>query len=79
MKNSVSTWDEVRRMADELELQIHLGTMDARDRWRALRPQIEDIERLLTRSGQRASEAIERELTTLADSLRRLRDDLVKH
>jgi len=72
------TWDEVRRIADELELKIHLAGMDARDRWRALQPRIVEIERALTRAGQRAGDTVERELASVGAALRRLRDDIVK-
>ena len=38
MNTHTATWDEVRQIADELELKIHVAGMDARDRWQTLRP-----------------------------------------
>jgi len=52
MTEQTPTWDEVRRIADELELKIHLAGMDARDRWRDLKPRLAEIE---NRSRARAS------------------------
>ncbi|HEY5920282.1 MAG TPA: hypothetical protein VIV11_01370 [Kofleriaceae bacterium] len=76
MKNGLSTIDEMRQLADELELQLHLAGMEARDRWRALQPEIEELERLFEASGARVSHAVERQLTSLLGALRRLRDDI---
>ena len=75
-RNSVSTWDEVRRIADELELKIHLASMDTRDRWRALEPQLATFERRMKDAGQRASKAVADELEAIWNALRGIRDDV---
>jgi hypothetical protein len=74
--NSISTWDEVRRIADELELKIHLASMDARDRWRALEPRLSAFEQRMKDAGQRASKAIAEELDAIWKAMRGLRDDV---
>jgi hypothetical protein len=79
MTDQASTWDEVRRLADELELKIHLAGMNARDRWRDLQPRIVEIEKSITSAGRRAGDALEREVESIGMALRRLRDDIVKH
>ena len=78
MNEQPSTWDEVRRIADELELKIHLAGMAARDRWRALQPRIAEIEKSISSASKRASDVADRELSSLGAALRRLRDDVVK-
>ena len=78
MSEQLSTWDEVRRIADEVELKIHLAGMDARDRWSALKPRIAEIEKSISTAGKRASDAVERELSTIGVALRRLLDDVAK-
>ena len=78
MDTRISTWDDVRRIADELELKIHLGAMDARDRWRALQPRLAEIEKTIARAGERAGKIIDQELSAVGAALRRLRDDLAK-
>lgn len=78
MTEQPSTWDDVQRLADQLELEIHLAGMEARDRWRALQPRITEIEKALSKAGKRASEVVESELSSIGAALRRLRDDIAK-
>jgi hypothetical protein len=74
--DGLSTWYEVRRMADELELKIHLAGMNARDRWHALEPRLADLERRMRRAGERAGKAVAEELKAIWNELRGIRDDL---
>jgi hypothetical protein len=78
MNEPLSTWDDIRRIADELEVKIHLAGMEARDRWRALEPRLTEIESALAKAGKKASVAIEHELGSIGAALRRLRDDITK-
>lgn len=78
MNEQPSAWDEIRRITDELELKMHLASMDARDRWRALQPRIAEVEKSLSSAGKHASDVVERELSSIGVALRRLRDDLAK-
>jgi hypothetical protein len=72
---ALSTWDEARRIADEIELKIHLARMDVRDRWQTLRPQIQELEKRIATSGERAGKAIKKELTALRTLLQQLRGE----
>jgi len=78
MREASLNWDDVRRMADELELKIHLAGMEARDRWHELQPRLAKIEQSIARAGTRTSEAVEEELASIAAAVKRLRDDLSK-
>ncbi len=69
-------WDDVRRIADELELEIHLAGMEARDRWQELRPRVERLEHEMAHAGAQLGDAIVRELADVRAALRRLRDGL---
>jgi hypothetical protein len=71
-------WDELRRTADEVEVQIHLAGMEARDRWRALQPRLVDLGKAIAREGDRVSDAVARQLADVDAAVRRLRDDIVK-
>jgi hypothetical protein len=73
MNKHTITWQEVRRMAVELELRLHLAGIAARDRWHALQPRMARLEQALVRSGERASELVDRERSVIAAVLRRLR------
>ena len=76
MGANLSTWDDIRRIADELELKIHLGGMDARDRWQALQPRLAHLESSIAHSGGKVGEAINHELIEVEDALRHLREDI---
>ncbi len=71
-----SNWDDVRRIADELEVKIHLAGMDARDRWHELEPRLEKLEHSIVHSSERASETVVHELQEVGDALRKLRDEV---
>jgi hypothetical protein len=69
-------WPELRRAAEQLELEIHLGGMEARDRWRALKPQLAALERKIAEAGNRAGHVIAKEIEELARTLRGLREGI---
>lgn len=71
-----SSWDDVRRLADELELKIHLASMDARDRWNELQPRLAELEKALVDTGQRAGEVVTKQLTVIGSALKQLRDEI---
>jgi hypothetical protein len=68
MSNQLLT--EIRRLADEIELKIHLGRMDARDRWAALRPQLENLEHAVEEKGWRAVDRLATALRVLREEIR---------
>jgi hypothetical protein len=76
MTTSHSEWTELRRIADELQLKIHLGSMELRDRWEAVKPRIADLEHKLARAGERAAEAVQNEMSAVGKTLHKLREDL---
>jgi hypothetical protein len=69
---------ELRRIADELELKIHLASMDARDRWQTLKPRLAEVEKKLARAGERATNVVQDEVAAIGKALHKLRDDLVQ-
>jgi hypothetical protein len=72
------TWNDVRRFADELRLELHLAGMDARDRFRALEPRIEELRKVVASAGKHAGGVLDRELASVGAALRRLRADIAK-
>jgi len=75
MTTDLTTWDEVRRLADELEVQVHLGTMDARDRWRALQPRLHALEEKVAHP-EHVTQAVQHELAEVRAALQHLRDEV---
>jgi hypothetical protein len=76
MNDNAPTWDDVRRIADELELKIHLAGMEARDRWKLLQPRLAELEKSIETTGQRAGQFISSQVTAVATTLKELRDEL---
>jgi hypothetical protein len=75
-ENGITTWDEVRRIADEIELKVHLAGMEARERWRSLEPRLATLEHQIKEAGQRASKAVAEELGAVWKALRGIQDDV---
>lgn len=73
-----STWDEVRRLADEVRLKVHLAGMELKDKWKALEPELLDVENKLVAAGEKVEGVISPRLDALAAGLRKVVDDLRK-
>ena len=69
-------WNDLKRIGDELELKIKLASMDARDRWQALRPRLTALEDTIKKTGARTSKLVSQELSSLGKALRELRDQI---
>ena len=74
--NRASAWDDVRRMVDQLQVQIELGSMEARDRWRALEPRLDEVEQALKGAGNRLDEMMAQKVEKLGAALRKLLADI---
>jgi isopentenyl diphosphate isomerase/L-lactate dehydrogenase-like FMN-dependent dehydrogenase len=75
-ETKVLSWNDVRRIADEVQLKVHLAGMDARDRWNELQPRLAEIEKVITREGGRANSAVAATLSSLGAKLRQLGDEI---
>jgi hypothetical protein len=78
MTEPKSTWDEIKRMAQELDVQMHLAGMEARDQWKELKPKVNQLEKQLSDVGKVVNDAVEKELSSIGAALRRLRDEIKK-
>jgi len=74
MNHGLPGWNDVRRITDELGLQIHLASMDARDRWHALQLRLAKLEHTVAHSGE---QAVTHELSEIRGALLHLRDDML--
>ncbi len=68
--------DEVRGLADEIQLKIHLAGMDAKDAWRKLEPKLYDFEKRAAHAAQVTAAEVRDLAHDLTASLRRIRDSL---
>lgn len=71
-----STWDDVRRIVDEIELKVHLASMNARDRWHGIQPRLAKLEKTLERASERAGQTVADELSAIGRALHELRDQI---
>jgi hypothetical protein len=78
MTETNKDWDDLKRIGDELELKLRLASMDARDRWQALRPRLVALEDTIKRTGARTSKLITEELASLGKALRQLHDEIAR-
>jgi CBS domain-containing protein len=58
MANANDVMKDLRAARDEARVQIHLMSMDARERWRELESAFESIEQKVNQSGERVTEAL---------------------
>ncbi len=71
-----SPWEDLKRMADEVKVKLHLAGMEAKDRWKALEPKIQELQTKVEAKGEQAADTVQTQLTSVVDSLRRFVDDL---
>lgn len=74
---STSPWDDLRRLADEIEVKLHLAGMEARDKWNELKPKLSQLDKQFNDGALRANDVIEKEARTVGAELKRLRDELL--
>jgi hypothetical protein len=58
---------DLRQMADEIRVQLHLGGMEAKDAWRDFEPKLRAFEQKVERAAEDAGD----DLDELADVLRK--------
>jgi len=63
----------LRKLRDEVRVQLHLGGLEAKEEWRRLEPRLEAVLDRTTREVSDASRAAAAEIT---DAVRRLRESL---
>ncbi len=70
------SFDELRRMRDQMRLEIHLARMDAKERWKTLEPRLHRAERFakdVSQVSRKAMGEISSKLRDLRASLDELR------
>lgn len=70
------TMNDLKQLGDEIKLKIHLGGMDARDRWAALDKDLSHLEAALEQRGEQALDATRALMRDLGKRLRKLQAEL---
>jgi hypothetical protein len=73
---STHTWDDVRRVADELKLKLHLAGMDARDEWERLQPKLTELEKAFVAGTSKVEAAVSEQASALGSALKKLLADI---
>jgi len=68
--------NEIREMAGEIRLKLHLATMDARSYWEKLEPELGKLERTLEEKGSEAIETAGELFQRVGAAVRKFRDEL---
>src|SRR5689334_4180884 len=75
------TWDDVKKVADDIEKKVQSAGATARDKWNTqLKPRLSEVQKKLEVTGQRAGEAVQTQVSALSDALAKfgheIREDL---
>lgn len=73
---STTPWDDVRRLADEVRVKMHLAGMELKEKWKALEPQLKEVEQKVKDGGEKAGDAVTTQVSALAAGLRQFVDEL---
>lgn len=73
---SNSPWDDVRRLAEEARVKMHLAGMELKEKWKSLEPQLKEAEQKLKARGEKAGDAVTAQVSALAAGLRQFVDEL---
>ncbi len=68
--------DELHRMADEIRLKVHLGSMDAKDEWKEVEPKLHDLQKEADRVVGRTTEELKDLGQDLKARFKKLKEDL---
>lgn len=76
LQDGLSASDDVRRLADELELEVQLAGMTSRERWRLVAVRLTALDEELEQSGHELTDSIEGQIAVLHTLLHDLRAEL---
>jgi hypothetical protein len=79
-KPTSSAWDDVKRIADEVKLKLHLAGMEAKEQWKKLEPKMIELEQKVKSNvkdgGEKAVTTVGEQVAVFATGLRQFADEL---
>lgn len=76
---TLPTWDDVKRVADEVEKKVQSASATAREKWnQQVRPKLDEVQKKIEETGHRASDAIQRQVSVLAEGLSQLQREIAE-
>ena len=71
-----SAWDDIKRMADEVKLKLHLASMEAKEQWKKLEPKMNELETKAKAGGEKAYGVVGQQVEAFAAGLRQFAEEL---
>jgi len=71
-KDTHTMTEDLRRMADEIRLKIHLAGMEAKDTWAKIEPKLHQLEHKAENAKDRLTDGIDKIGAELKDQMSRL-------
>lgn len=79
-KPTSSTWDDVKRIADEVKLKLHLAGMEAKEKWKKFEPKMMELESKVKENvkdgGEKAVGVVGEQVEAFATGLRQFAEEL---
>jgi len=73
------TWDDVKKVADDLEKKVQNVSASARDKWnQQMRPKLAEVQKKVEEKGQKASDAIHAQVVALSDALLKFQHEIAE-
>jgi len=73
------TWEDVKRVADDVEKRVQTAGAAAREKWQQqVRPKLAEVQKKIEATGQRAGDAIQHQVSALSDALAKLQHEIAE-
>lgn len=66
------TWADIKRMADEVKVKLHLAGMEAKEKWKTLEPKINELSDKVEKKGERAADVVGDQVSAVFKALGQL-------
>lgn len=76
---SSSLTENLRRMADEIRVKIHLAGMDAKDTWSKLEPKLQELEHKAEAAKDKLVDGLDKAADELKEQMSKLLERLKGH
>ena len=76
MSQTTNVMQDLRQMADEIRVQLHLGGMEAKDAWTKFEPKLHAFERKLDRATEDAADDLDELADVLRKEMQKIKDRL---
>lgn len=73
-----TAWADLRRLADEVRVKLHLAGMELKEKWKELEPELDAVEKDLTAAGAKVEQFVSPKLDAMAAGLRKFAEDVRK-